>query len=152
MNRKEFVYPMQDIAFEKYREGILLQKDIESVYNDNEYKMKQPDLLGKTVRVTEKQFGNVHNIMKNICKDMDGNIPPVYVYEEYYYGAESYGISNHWIEISAKTVTDFTEDELTFVLAREVYKIMDGITKQKTMMEMVKVWQLQVSLFHQLDF
>ena len=61
--------------------------------------------------------------------------PEVYVYEDYYYGAESYGISKLWIELSAKTIQDFTKEELTFVLAREIYKIADGVTKQKTMME-----------------
>ena len=61
--------------------------------------------------------------------------PAVYVYEDYYYGAESYGISNFWIELSAKTIQDFTEKELQFILAREIYKIADGVTKQRTMME-----------------
>ena len=42
---------------------------------------------------------------------------------------------NSWIEISSKTIQDFNEAELKFVLAREIYKIMDGVTKQKTIFE-----------------
>ncbi len=135
MERKNYVHLLQDNSFEKYREGVLFQKSIESTYDNIEFKIRQPDLLGKTVRVTEKQFHNVWEIMKDLYKHESGLPVPVYVYEEYYYGAESYGISNPWIEISAKTIADFTEQELCFVLAREVYKITDGITKQKTMMD-----------------
>ena len=135
MDRKNYVHPLQDVAYEKYKEGISFQKDIENTYDNTEYKVRQPDLLGKTVRVTEKQFRKVWEIMKDLYRHERGSPIPVYVYEEYFYGAESYGISNPWIEISAKTITDFSDEEIKFVLAREVYKISDGITKQKTMME-----------------
>ena len=135
MERKNYVHLLQDVAFEKYKGGISFQKDIENTYDNTEYKVKQPDLLGKTVRVTEKQFHNVWEIMRDLYRYESGDMVPVYVYEEYYYGAESYGISKPWIEISAKTIADFTEEELRFVLAREVFKISDGVTKQKTMME-----------------
>lgn len=135
MDRKSFVHILQDAAFEKYRDGVSFQKDIEKTYDETEYKIRRPDLLGKTVRVTEKQFGNVWKILKELYAAEGGSPVPVYVYEEYFYGAESYGISEPWIEISAKTIADFTEEELKFVLAREVYKIADGVTKQKTMME-----------------
>lgn len=135
MNRKDYINQLQDEAFEKYKNGLSFQKDIENTYDNTEYKIRQPDLLGKTVKVTEKQFGNINAILNELCACENCSLIPVYVYEEYYYGAESYGISNPWIEISAKTITDFTEDELRFVLAREIYKISDGVTKQKTMME-----------------
>lgn len=135
MERKNYVHLLQDVAFEKYKEGISFQKDIENTYENTEFKIRQPDLLGKTIRVTEKQFHNVWEIMKDLYRHESGLPVPVYVYEDYFYGAESYGISYPWIEISAKTITDFTKEELMFVLAREVYKIADGITKQKTMME-----------------
>ena len=135
MERKDYVHLLQDAAFEKYKEGISFQKDIENTYDNTEYKVKQPDLLGKTVRVTENQFHNVWEIMKELYRYESGVMVPVYVYEEYYYGAESYGVSKPWIEISAKTIADFSGEELKFVLAREVFKISDGVTKQKTMME-----------------
>lgn len=135
MIRKNYVHPLQDAAFEKYKDGVSFQKDIENTYDNIEYKNRQPDLLGKTVRVTEKQFHNVWEIMNELCQEENGLAIPVYVYEEAYYGAESYGISNPWIEISAKTIADFSYEELKFVLAREVYKVSDGVTRQKTMME-----------------
>ena len=135
MYREKYIHKGQNEAYEQYREGIMFQEDIEKVYEEIDYKVKQPDFLGKTVKVTEKQFPQVYRMIQKLCDYEQMECPAVYVYEDYYYGAESYGINNYWIELSAKTIQDFSEDELKFVLAREIYKIADGVTKQKTMME-----------------
>ena len=135
MYRENYVYHGQDEAFDQSKDGVAFQKDIEQVYDEIDYKLKQPDFLGKTVRVSEKQFPKVFQMVRDISVSADIDCPTVYVYEDYYYGAESYGVSNFWIELSAKTIQDFTEGELKFVLAREIYKISDGVTKLRTMME-----------------
>lgn len=135
MYREEYIHCRQNQAFEQYRGGILLQEEIEKTYEEIDYKIRRPDLLGKTVRVTARQFPAVNELVQNICEYEQMECPPVYVYEDYYYGAESYGIDKPWIELSAKTIQDFSEEELRFVLGREIYKIADGVTGQKTMME-----------------
>ncbi len=135
MYRENYIHSRQNEAYAQYREGIVFQKDIEKVYTDIDCKLKQPDYLGKTVRVSKKQFPEVYQIIQDVSVYEKLECPTVYVYEDYYYGAESYGISNFWIELSAKTIQDFTDKELQFVLAREIYKIADGVTKQRTMME-----------------
>ena len=137
MNRNMYVHLMQDEAYEKYKNGGVLgvHKTIETVYDEIDHKMRTPDLMGKTVRVTCNQFPDVYHMIEDICKRDKVEIPGVYVYEDYYYGAESYGTSTPWIEISAKTIADFSEKELCFVIARELYKIKDGVTKLKTTME-----------------
>lgn len=135
MDRKYFIHVQQDEAYRQYQDGVMFQEDIEKVYEEIDRKFKVPDLLGKTVRVSEKQFPKVYKIFNEVLSDAGTGDVPVYVYEDYYYGAESYGIEHPWIELSAKTIQDFTDSELKFVLAREAYKIADGITKQRTMME-----------------
>ena len=135
MERSAFVHVKQDEAYSQYENGVMFQEDIEKVYDEIDYKIKLPDFLGKTVRVSQKQFANVFQMVEAMAKKAGISNPTVYVYEDYYYGAESYGISEFWIELSAKTIQDFTEEELKFVLAREIYKIADGVTKQRTMME-----------------
>lgn len=135
MEREQYIHKKQDEAYQQYIDGVMFQEDIEKVYEEIDYKMKQPDFLGKTVKVTEKQFPEVYAIIQELSKQEQIECPFIYVYEDYYYGAESYGIKQFWIELSAKTIQDFTKEELKFVLAREVYKIADGVTKQKTMME-----------------
>ena len=135
MERSCYINEKQDEAFAAYQDGVTFQKSVESVYDEIDYKIKLPDFLGKTVKVADKQFPEVYRIVCELSSDMNIENPTVYVYEDYYYGAESYGISHYWIELSAKTIQDFSETELRFLLAREIYKIADGVTKQKTMME-----------------
>lgn len=135
MYRESYIHKGQNEAFEQYKDGVMFQEDIEKVYEEIDYKIKQPDFLGKTVKVTAKQFPQVYRMIQEQCTYEQMECPAVYVYEDYYYGAESYGINSYWIELSAKTIQDFSEDELKFVLAREIYKISDGVTRQKTMME-----------------
>ena len=133
MERSAFIHVKQDEAYSQYENGVMFQENIEKVYDEIDYKIKLPDFLGKTVKVSEKQFPKVFEMVESLSRKAGISSPSVYVYEEYYYGAESYGISNFWIELSAKTIQDFTEKELQFVLAREIYKIADGVTKQRTM-------------------
>lgn len=135
MYRENYVHHGQDEAYEPYKNDVAFQKAIEQVYDEIDYKLKQPDFLGKTVRVSEKQFPRVFQMVRDMAASADIDCPTVYVYEDYYYGAESYGVRNFWIELSAKTIQDFTEEELKFVLARELYKISDGVTKLRTVME-----------------
>ena len=135
MTRDQFINLKQDIANEQYKEGVLFQETVEHVYGDIDYKMKLPDRLGKTVRVTDKQFPRVNVLLEEASKELGLRKPDMFVYENYYYGAESYGIEKPWIEISAKTIQDFSDKELMFVIAREIFQISDGVTKQKTMLE-----------------
>ncbi|MCR5727370.1 MAG: M48 family metallopeptidase [Lachnospiraceae bacterium] len=137
IDRELYIHPKQDEAYNKYKDGCAwgLQGTIESVYDEIDFRMRQPDLMGKTVRVTSKQFPKVYGMLENMCGRAGITIPAVYVYEDYYYGAESYGISNPWIEVSAKTIADFTDKELMFTLARELYKIEDKVTRLRTAME-----------------
>lgn len=135
MERKDYVNLKQDEAFEEYRGGVMFQEDIEKVYEEIDYKLKLPDLLGKTVKVSEKQFPELYRMIQELCIAENIDCPAVYVYEDYYYGAESYGIVKPWIELSAKTIQDFSKEEMRFVISREIYKIADGVTKQRTMME-----------------
>lgn len=135
MDRLCYLMDKQDEAFDEYRDGIVFQDDIENIYEEMDYKLKLPDRLGKTVCVSDKQFRNVFEVISSVCAKEDMTCPEVFVYEDYYYGAESYGINNPWIELSAKTVQDFSREELLFVLGREIYKIKDNVTKQRTMMD-----------------
>ena len=135
MQREYYIHKMQDEAYKQYCDSMLFEEDLQKVYEEIDWKMKQPDFLGKTVKVTKKQFPEVYHIIQKMCDIEQMEYPAVYVYEDYYYGAESYGMEKPWIELSAKTIQDFTREELQFVLAREIYKILDGVTKQKTLLE-----------------
>ncbi len=135
MDRISYIFKGQDEVFKEYQFGLFLEDTAKQLYTDIEYKKRIPDFLGKTVKVTEKQFPKVYQMSKEICTHLNIELPDIYVFEDKYYGAQSYGIDKFWIEVSAKTIYDFTDDELKFVLARELYMIADRVTEYKTLLD-----------------
>lgn len=144
LEKKEYIHVGTDEAFESYRKGSVIGADIEKVYNTIEYPMKKPDLLGKTLSVTKRQFPKVYLIVTELCDFLEMPKPDVYVFEDFFYGIESYGMGNYWIEISAKTIRDFSDSELRFLFARELYKINNGVVYQ-TMLKN-QIFGLQASI------
>ena len=102
---------------------------IKTYYKEFDEKIKKPDLYGKTVKVSSKQFPNVHRILTTLSQEIGMEAPEVFVYENFYYEIESYGTDKPWIEVSAKTIADFNDEELKFLFAREFFKIKNGITE-----------------------
>lgn len=144
MKRQDYIYQFQDEAFQSYQKNNLLLdvagNVFEQVYADVDFKIRQPDLLGKTVKATPLQFSSIFYMVEDLSDLAGIESPAIYVYEDFYYGAESYGVDQYWIEISAKTIRELKENEIRFILAREIYKIMDGVTKTNTIMkEQLKV-------------
>lgn len=100
----------------------------EKYYRDFDEKIRIPDLYGKTLRVSKRQLSNIYDLVNDICFDFHMETPEVFVFENYYYEFESYGINRPWIELSASAVTEMSEKELMFFLSREIFKIKTGIT------------------------
>ena len=119
-----FQYFKEKDLVNKIKENIVLEKDVVKMYTSINEKKIIPDLLGKTVKVSKKQFKEINMYIEEICNvlEMDRMVS-AYVYEDFYYGVESKGISNPWIEISAKTIEDFSEKQLKFLIAKELYNI-----------------------------
>jgi hypothetical protein len=117
--------------YEHYLEKELLEKiddtsfKEELMYNYKNYdeKIRKPDLYGKTVQVTKSQFGPIHDMMVSVAEILEIPVPKAYVYEDFYYGLESKGADEPWLEISAKTLSDFTGNEFLFLLAKEMCNI-----------------------------
>lgn len=144
LKKSNYVHVGTDEAFENYKKESIIGEDVENVYNTIECCMKKPDLLGKTLKVSEKQFSKVYFIVSEICDFLDMKKPEIYVFEDFFYGIESYGMQDYWIEISAKTIRDFTNSELRFLFARELYKIKEGVVYQ-TMLKN-QVFGMQASM------
>lgn len=118
-----YIFPLEEIATEQLRNAMKFEKELASYYVNYTEKMLLPDLLGKTVKVSKLQFPEFYKLAESVCDFLGLTVPPIYVYEDFYYGIESHGISSPWIEISAKTLEDFTSDELVFLLAKELCDI-----------------------------
>lgn len=123
IDKQFYIHEMEDTLFKEINESIPFKEEIIYRYINFDEKIRKPDLLGKTVMVTNKQFKNVYDIINRLSNLCEIQPPSCYVYEDFYYGVESKGISETWIEISAKTLTDFNESELIFLLGKELCNI-----------------------------
>jgi Zn-dependent protease with chaperone function/uncharacterized RDD family membrane protein YckC len=87
-------------------------------------------LLGSSVRVHERQYARVFKIVKGACAALEIPMPLVFVREDNYVPVVALGfgvpyalvLSSHWIEI-------FSDDELAFMIGRELGHIAAGHTR-----------------------
>lgn len=128
MNKELYQHSKEQEAL-KTVEDILFQKELEDYYCEYVEKARVPDLLGKTVKATPNQFKQVYNLIEEITRVLDMDPVPCYVYEDFYYGAEAKGIKMPWIELSSKTLKDFSQEELRFLLGKEICAIHLGYTR-----------------------
>ena len=112
-------------------------ESLKTYYQEFDEKMRMPDLYGKALRVSSKQLPQIYKTLQEICSDLSIAIPDVFVYENVYYEIESYGTTKPWVELSTKIVSDFSADELKFVLARELFKIKYSINERYAVAEQI---------------
>ena len=123
IDNKLFISKNEERLFENVKTNLPFKDEIVEHYINFHEKERLPDLLGKTVRVSDKQFKEVNNIIEEICSILKIDKVSAFIYEDFYYGVESKGIKNQYLEISAKTIEDFTYNELKFLIAKELYNI-----------------------------
>lgn len=123
---EDYRHPEEEKILLSIEKTFLAEETILDYYRKIIVRQRRIDLLGKTVQASEKQFKDLYFLLVDICKQLGVITPEIFIYEDYYYGAAIYGIDEPWIEISAKTITDFSEAELRFLLARQVARIKSG--------------------------
>jgi hypothetical protein len=133
INKNLFIHSQEEAAFKEMMDRTYFHEEIMDHFRNFDEKLKMPDLLGKTVQVTKTQFKEVYNMVEDLAKLNEINIPNVYVYEDFYYGVESKGSTEPWIEISAKTLLDLKKEELLFLLGREICNIKFNYTYYNTL-------------------
>ena len=130
-----FQHPLEETYLQHIKDSGFFLDEVMDNYKNFEEKYRLPDLLGKTLKVGKKQFFNIYKIAEKISKELDMDIPNIYIYEDFYYGVESKGATDPWIEISSKTVEDFSMDELTFLIAKQLCSIKLGHTYYQTLID-----------------
>lgn len=128
-----YLHPGQNDAERGLTDCLKFEEEILHYYKQFDEKLKKPDLLGKTVMVTARQFSGIHRLVEKTARLVNVPPVPVYVYEDFYYGVESKGTDQPWIEVSAKTLSDLTELEIEFLFAREFCRISMGAVKLTTL-------------------
>ncbi len=87
-------------------------------------------LLGSSVRLHERQYPRVFTIVRQTCAALDITMPLVFAREDNYVPIVALGfgepyvlvLSSHWIEL-------FSDDELSFLIGRELSHIAAGHTR-----------------------
>lgn len=123
INEDLFIDEKESELLSAIQEEIVFTNELSDYYIKYIEKRRIPDLLGKTVKISNNQFPKINNIIKDICNILELTDIDTFVYEDFYYGVEAKGISKNWLEVSAKTIADFTDEEITFLLAKELYSI-----------------------------
>lgn len=135
VKEEQYINLNEKQAFIDMNETVAFSDEVMYYYKHYKEKAMIPDLLGKTVRVSERQFPKIYKMVSSICDLLQMIVPDIYVYEDFYYGVESKGSDQPWIEISVKTILDFSAEELTFLLARELCHIHLGHTYYHTLID-----------------
>lgn len=94
-----------------------------------------PDLIGKSVEVNEFQFPEIYEIVKEQSSKLNIGIPKIYVYESFYYDINAEGCENPWLQISSKTLEDFTKKELEFSIGRQLCHIKEDNIRYEVLCE-----------------
>lgn len=133
LDKELFVHPLEDEVFAEAGKYIKFEKELRTYYRDYVKPTLIPDLYGKTIKVTKTQLGWVYKLAEQIATVLDMKVPDIFVYQNFYYLVESKGMDDNWIEISAKTLTDLSKEELIFLLAKEMCAIKLRYTYYETL-------------------
>lgn len=94
-----------------------------------------PDLIGKSVEVNEYQFSYIYDIVKKQAKKLTIDTPKIYIYESFFYDVNAEGCDSPWIQISSKTLEDFTDKELEFAIGRQMCHIKENHIRYEVLCE-----------------
>lgn len=104
-------------------------------FEDVEEEGALPDLFGKSVLASRRQLPEVHDKVEAVARVLGCTAPECFVYESYSYLCDSEGLGRPRLELSARAVRDFDEDELIHLIAKEMYHIAAGHLRREVMTE-----------------
>lgn len=86
------------------------------------------------LRVSERQYGHIHERYRDICETLDTEEYPLYVSQTPIANAGAYGMDKPFIILNSGTVLILSDEELSFILGHEVGHIISGHVLYRTMM------------------
>ena len=79
LNEERYIHKLEKQSFNDFINNSYFSDSVMNYYKNFEEKMRKPDLLGKTIKVTNKQFVDINICVCNICKSIDIEPPDVYI-------------------------------------------------------------------------
>ena len=97
-------------------------------------RMVKMQLLGSCVRVTERQFAQVHRLYSEAATTLDAqSLPSLYVQADPTYNATTIGIDSPKIVLNSSLLDLLDDDELRFVLGHELGHALSGHALYRTL-------------------
>lgn len=94
--------------------------------------------LASAVRVTERQFADVHALYGEACRILDVESPPeLFVAQTPLVNAGTIGVDEPFIVVNSGSLNLLDEGELQFVLAHELGHALSGHALYKTMLQLL---------------
>ena len=98
-------------------------------------RMVKMQLLGSCVRVTERQFAQVHRLYSEAATTLDAqSLPSLYVQADPTYNATTIGIDSPKIVLNSSLLDLLDDDELRFVLGHELGHALSGHALYRTLL------------------
>lgn len=132
-----FFHPLFQEKFTELQNLVPCPDAVLDSYKEYDAKIKKPDLIGKTIQVSEKQFPELYHRIQEMAIRLDCKTPKIYLYEDFYYGVEAKGSGKPWLEISTKTLADLPDESFDFLVARELFRIKYDVVKWTAVSEQV---------------
>lgn len=82
--------------------------------------MVRANLLGQSVRVGPNQFADIHAIVRECAEILDIPEPDVFIKQDPYFNAMTFGVSRPFIILHSSLVDAFSPDELRSVIGHEM--------------------------------
>ena len=137
MNIEENMYKhkLEDECLKNMKKAIFCEDTFASYHENFIEESLRPDLVGKNLKVTDKQLPYIHNMVQEMSSILGIKEPEVYIYEGTNYAVYVQGVNRSWIEISAKTVENFSKNELKFLIGSQLAHIKSKHIYWKILME-----------------
>lgn len=117
-----YKYYLED-TYRNAVDKILFSKDaILSYYRNVTEKLMEPDLAAM-LKCTPNQFSKLYFNTKKMADILNIKMPDIYIFYLELYGANAEGLANPRIEIYSRALEDMTEDEMNFLVGRELAHI-----------------------------
>jgi Zn-dependent protease with chaperone function len=106
--------------------GAISETSIRSIY------------LASAVRVSPRQFPQVHDVLQEACRILDASqVPELYVAHDPFFNAGTIGIERPFIVLHAAVLDALTDDEILCVIGHELSHCLSGHALYKTLLQVL---------------
>lgn len=130
-----YKHKLEDDCLKDMKKAVFCEETFINYHKNFVEEAALPNLIGNSIKVTEKQFEKVYSMTAEMCNVLNMEQPDIYVYKDFCYHVSAEGLNKPLIQISASTLEDFNKDELRFLIGRELAHIKSGHMYWKILME-----------------